>query len=64
MERTKGLFGIGSALLFVVLGFYLVFEKSKQVGVTNSLFIKISGVVCILFFGFLALKGLIKLFKK
>lgn len=61
MEKTKGLFGIGSALLFVALGFYLVFEKSEQAGVTNSLFLKISGVVCILFFGFLALK---KLFKK
>jgi len=36
MKKTKTIFGIGSSLLFVLLGIYLFVEKANQVDVSTS----------------------------
>ena len=62
MKKSSLLFGIGISALFVMLGFYLYFEKSVQQDVSNPSLIKIIGVICIVFFGIMTLLGIKKLF--
>ena len=64
MKKSNALFGIGSSILFVLLGIYLIFEKSTQVDTSNPLLVKIAGIVCVLFFGVLGILGILKFIKK
>ena len=64
MNKNNALFGVGIAILFVILGLYLLLEKATQEGTSNPLLIKIIGIICVLFFGSLAVLGLLKFIKK
>ncbi len=55
--KLKGLFGIGTAFLFILLGYYLYFVKAAEAE-TNRTLIEIAGLATMIFFGFLAILGI------
>jgi len=64
MQKLNGYYGLGVSILFVLLGLYLIFEKSNQSNVTYPVWIKITGIACVLFFGSLVIMKLLKYLKK
>jgi hypothetical protein len=64
MKKSYTLFSIGSSLLFVLLGFYLIFEKSTQLETSNPILVKIVGISNVLLFGFFGILGVFKIIKK
>ncbi|MBK9256155.1 MAG: hypothetical protein IPM42_11765 [Saprospiraceae bacterium] len=62
-NKTKGLFGIGLSILFVMLGVYLLTEFPKNNLNLNPLLVKGIGIACILFFGAIFILGMRKLLK-
>ena len=49
--KAKGFYGLGVSILFVILGYWLYFEKSEQPGV-NSTLVEIVGLATMIFFWF------------
>ena len=64
MKKSNILFGIGTSILFVILGLYLVLEKANAKDISNPLLIRIVGISCIVFFGTLLVLAALKLIKK
>lgn len=63
-NKSKLSFGIGSSILFVVLGIYLYTTKSETPESFYSNLTKIVGIVCIAFFAFIGLICIKKLVSK
>lgn len=58
--KTKGFFGIAIALLFVILGYWLYFEKGLQSG---NMLTKTVGLITMIFFGLLLVFTIFKFLK-
>jgi len=63
MNNLKPLFSLGLALLFVIIGIYLI-NKSQIYGIENGTLYLIAGVACVVFFGGIMILGLFKLVRK
>lgn len=65
MKITKGLYAMGTSILFVMLGIYLVTTKSVDTETSFPLLTKVVGYACILLFGtILAMSFYRLIFKK
>lgn len=53
-QPTKKPYGV--ALLFIVLGLYLIFGKTLPEDTADPMFVKGVGIACVLFFGFIVIK--------
>lgn len=51
IKKPTGFFGIGLAILFMLLGYYLITDVSQQESGIHPFIIKGVGAACILFFG-------------
>lgn len=58
--KTKGFFGIAIALLFVILGYWLYFEKGLPSG---NMLTKTVGLINMIFFGILLVFAAFKFLK-
>jgi len=58
MKTSKGLFGIGTSLLFVMLGVYLFTVKAHNPATENPELVKWVGIACTAFFGLVAFAGI------
>ena len=63
-NKSKLLFGIGTSILFVVLGIYIYTTKFQTIDSSYSNFRKIVGIACIVFFGITGLIGIKKIVSK
>ncbi|MFL9844996.1 STM3941 family protein [Flavobacterium rhizosphaerae] len=63
LNKSKLLFGIGGAILFVTTGIYLLNLAEEQTKF-NPIVVTIVGWLAILFFGIVGIYGMIKLFDK
>ena len=63
-NKSKLLFGIGSSIIFIVLGIYLYTTRSETIDSSYSAFTKIVGIACIVFYGIIGFINLKKLTSK
>ena len=63
-NKSKLLFGIGTSILFIILGIYLYSTKAETINTSYANFTKIVGISCILFFGIIVLISLKKIISK
>jgi cytochrome c biogenesis protein CcdA len=61
VNKSKLLFGIGTSILFVMLGCWLYFSKSTQQNSVQPWIIKLVGVINIVFFGIIGITAFKKL---
>lgn len=60
-SNTKLLLGIGSSILFVAVGFYLLTTLAEHQTRFNPIIVKGIGIGCVIFFGITAIYGIKKL---
>jgi cytochrome c biogenesis protein CcdA len=64
MKKSRLVFGMGIALLFIYLGYYLYFVKAGQSDTTQPGLLKVVGLISMIFFGGLVMLTSIRLIRQ
>lgn len=64
LSKKKLLLGIGGSILFIMAGVYLYTSLAEQQEMFNPVFIKVVGIIAIIFFSATAIYGIRKVFSK